>query len=72
MRLRSRAIRDREIQMYISRHTVKYSPPFEFCPFRPRCQRANLRLGEYQCHKLSLSKKQNVWANSRQGENLFK
>lgn len=29
--------------------------PFYFRPFRPRCQRANLRLGEFKCLKISQS-----------------
>lgn len=32
----------------------KYSPPDFFCPFSPRCQWANWRLGNYQRLKLSL------------------
>lgn len=32
-------------------NTGKYSPPFYFCPFRPYCHRANIRLGELHCLK---------------------
>lgn len=34
-------------------NTGKYSPPFCFRPFRPRCQWANLSLTKFQCLKLS-------------------
>lgn len=47
---------------------------FEFCvqgnfrPFRPPCQRANLKLVVFQCLKLFHC----VWANSRRNENVSK
>lgn len=39
-------------------HVLQYMEifaPFYFRPFRPRCQRANLRLGEFKCLKISQS-----------------
>lgn len=35
--------------------TGKFSSPFYFRSFRPYCQHANLRLGEFQCFKPYLS-----------------
>lgn len=34
-------------------YTGKYSLSFYFCPFCPRCQGINLKLGEFLCLKLS-------------------
>lgn len=45
-------------------YTEKYSPPLYFLPFRPHCQRANLRLDEQKYLTLSLLKPNLVWANS--------
>lgn len=45
--------------------------PFYFCPFRCRCQRANLRVGEFLCLILFLLKHISVWANLRQGDTVF-
>lgn len=52
-------------------YTGKYSPPFYFCPFCPRCQRANLRLGNFQSLTFSLFKT-NLFKNSRQDETVWK
>lgn len=35
--------------------TEKNLPPFYFLPFHPRCHRANLGLGEFQCPKYPYS-----------------
>lgn len=51
-------------------YTEKYSPPLYFLPFRPHCQRANLRLDEQKYLTLSLLKPNLVWANSSLGETV--
>lgn len=38
--------------------TGKYLPLFQFYPFLPQCQQANLGLGEFQCLQISLFKQQ--------------
>lgn len=43
---------------------------FIFFFFCPRCQRENLRFGEFQCLKLSLYKNNCMLANSRRGETV--
>lgn len=54
-------------------YTGKYLSPFcFFCPFRPRCKQANLRLGDFYCLKLSLFKLNYIWVNSRQGKTVCK
>lgn len=48
-------------------------PPFYIRPFRPRCQRGNLRLGDFRCLKSSYFLIHNfVWANSWRGETVGK
>lgn len=37
-------------------HREIFSPIFFFCPFYPRCQRVNLRLGEFQSLLFRLAK----------------
>lgn len=39
---------------------------------RPRCQRANLKLGKFQCLKLCLFEHNCVWANSRRDQSVCK
>lgn len=51
--------------------TGKYLLPVLFLPLSPR-QWAYLRLGVFQCFKLSLFKHNCVWANSRQSETACK
>lgn len=51
--------------------TGNYKHPFYFRPFLPCCQPANLRLGKFQCSKVSL-KTQVCSANLRRGEIVFK
>lgn len=41
-------------------------------PFRPRCQYANSRLGEFQCLMLSFFEHIFVWASSRRGNIVYK
>lgn len=53
-------------------YTGIYSPPFYFRFFCPRCQRAHLRLGEFQYLRLFLFKHNYVWADSRCGETICK
>lgn len=47
---------DRTSALVAALYTVymEYLPPFYFYPFHPGCQWANLKLGEFQCLKLSL------------------
>lgn len=50
----------------------KILSPFYFRPFCCCCPRANLRLGEFQCLKLSFFKHNFIWLNSRRGETACK
>lgn len=52
---------------------IRPSPSFYIRPFRPRCQRGNLRLGDFRCIKLSFFLIHNfVWANSWRGRNRLR
>lgn len=45
-----------KIQFATENVYIVYSPLFYIQPFRPICQRANLRLGDFYCLHLSLFK----------------
>lgn len=53
-------------------YTGNIRPPFNFRNLRPRCQRANFRLGEFLCLKLSLLKHKCVWANLTRSQTISK
>lgn len=57
--------------IFVMLYAGKYSPRFIFVLIRPRCQKANLRLGEFHSlNSLSLIKHNIVWASSRWGETV--
>lgn len=61
------------VRKYIVYREIFAPPPFYICPFRPRCQRGNLRLGDFRCLKSSCFLIHNfVWANSWRGETVGK
>lgn len=52
----------------ITEYSELFAPVFR--PFRPRCHRANLKLGELQCLKMSLFK-HNCVSLIQDGGNFF-